>query len=398
MARYLDPKNDLAFKRIFGEHDYLCISLLNSLLPLDESERIVSIEYLPSEHVPRTPLGKDSIVDVKCRDVAGRFFIVEMQLSWSSMFMKRIVFNAAQALVKQGDKDDPDGEPKMFSDLQPVYTLAIVNRYFPNKDENRWMYTYKVADIENPRYVFEGLNFVVIDLETKDLVRKIRAQQGWTMEKKRMAVLWLRFLKETGYSERIDSELVEDDTIRMAVEICKEGGYTQAELNAYDDYLNQIRTELEVAKYAEVYKKQQKEIEEQQKEIEEQQKAFEEQQKEIEDKKKALEEQQKEIEDKQKELEEQKKALEDKDKALEDKDKALEKQGKALEDKDKALEKQGKAFEEQKKELEDKDKALEDKDKALEEQGKVIEDKDRALEDKDKLIEELKKQLTARFL
>jgi predicted transposase/invertase (TIGR01784 family) len=302
MARYLDPKNDLAFKRIFGEHDYLCISLLNSLLPLDESERIVSIEYLPAEHAPRTPLGKDSIVDVKCRDAAGRFFIVEMQMFWSFMFMKRIVFNAAQALVKQANKDAPDERPKMFSDLQPVYTLAIVNQYFPNKDENRWMYTYKVADIENPRHVLEGLNFVVIDLETKDLVRKIRAQQGWTMEKKRMAVLWLRFLKETGYSEQIDRELVEDDTIRMAVEICETGAFTRDELDVYDAYLDHIRVELEYADAAEAYKKLQKALE---------------------DKKKALEE--------------QGKIIEDKDKALEDKTKAFEEQGKIIEELKKQL-------------------------------------------------------------
>jgi hypothetical protein len=76
-----------------------------------------------------------------------------------------------------------------------------VNQYFPHKDEDRWLYTYKVADIENPRHVLEGLNFVVIDLDTEDIVRKIRSQQGWTMEKKRMAVLWLRFLKEMGYSK-----------------------------------------------------------------------------------------------------------------------------------------------------------------------------------------------------
>ncbi|MDR3188055.1 MAG: Rpn family recombination-promoting nuclease/putative transposase, partial [Prevotellaceae bacterium] len=34
MARYLDPKNDLTFKRIFGEHPDLLISFLNALMPL----------------------------------------------------------------------------------------------------------------------------------------------------------------------------------------------------------------------------------------------------------------------------------------------------------------------------------------------------------------------------
>jgi hypothetical protein len=33
MAHFLDPKNDLTFKRVFGEHKHLCISLLNSMLP-----------------------------------------------------------------------------------------------------------------------------------------------------------------------------------------------------------------------------------------------------------------------------------------------------------------------------------------------------------------------------
>ncbi|MDR2809813.1 MAG: Rpn family recombination-promoting nuclease/putative transposase, partial [Tannerellaceae bacterium] len=33
MAHYLDPKNDLVFKRIFGEHPDLLISFLNALMP-----------------------------------------------------------------------------------------------------------------------------------------------------------------------------------------------------------------------------------------------------------------------------------------------------------------------------------------------------------------------------
>ena len=32
--RYLDPKADLTFKHVFGEHPDLVISLLNALLPV----------------------------------------------------------------------------------------------------------------------------------------------------------------------------------------------------------------------------------------------------------------------------------------------------------------------------------------------------------------------------
>jgi hypothetical protein len=39
MGKYLNPKADLTFKKIFGEHPRLVISLLNALLPLQDDER-----------------------------------------------------------------------------------------------------------------------------------------------------------------------------------------------------------------------------------------------------------------------------------------------------------------------------------------------------------------------
>ena len=37
---YLDPKADLTFKKVFGEHPDLVMNLLNALLPLEEGEEI----------------------------------------------------------------------------------------------------------------------------------------------------------------------------------------------------------------------------------------------------------------------------------------------------------------------------------------------------------------------
>jgi len=44
--RYLDPKNDLTFKRVFGDHPHLLKSFLNAVMPLAEGKKIVSLEYL----------------------------------------------------------------------------------------------------------------------------------------------------------------------------------------------------------------------------------------------------------------------------------------------------------------------------------------------------------------
>ena len=88
--RYLDPKHDLVFKKVFG-HANLLQSFLNALLPL--SSPIESLEYLPAELVPEIPVLKQSIVDVRCRDQNGRQFIVEMQMLWTNSFKSRVLFN-----------------------------------------------------------------------------------------------------------------------------------------------------------------------------------------------------------------------------------------------------------------------------------------------------------------
>ena len=46
--KYLDPKADLTFKKIFGNHPTRLISLLNALLPLSEDELIQQEQYLPT--------------------------------------------------------------------------------------------------------------------------------------------------------------------------------------------------------------------------------------------------------------------------------------------------------------------------------------------------------------
>ena len=123
--RYLNPKADLTFKKVFGEHPNLIKSLLNALLPFERPEdEIDEIEYLAPELVPDTPLKKNSIVDVRCKDKQGRQFIVEMQILWSPAFMQRVLFNASKAYVRQL------GGTGKYELLQPVYSLNLVNDIF----------------------------------------------------------------------------------------------------------------------------------------------------------------------------------------------------------------------------------------------------------------------------
>ena len=226
--KLLDPKNDLTFKKVFGEHPNLCISLLNSILPLPEGDLIENIEYLPSEMVPTIPLGKNSIVDVRCRDNHGRQFIVEMQLIWTDSFKYRVLFNASKAFVCQLEKSSK------FELLQPVYSLNFVNERFL-KDENRFYHHYQIVNIEQTNEQIKGLEFVFIELP------KFKPQN---VTQKKMMALWLRYLTEISDGTRnVSIDLTSNAEIREALEIIEESAYSFGELSWYDSYWDIVRTE-----------------------------------------------------------------------------------------------------------------------------------------------------------
>ena len=228
MAKYLDPKADLTFKKVFGEHKELVISFLNALLPLEEGRRVESIEYLPPELYPRTPESKYSIVDVRCEETGGRKFIVEMQMSWRASFKQRVLLNAAKAYVSQL----PSG--KEYHLLQPVYSLNIVNDTFEPEMEEYYHYYHMVHDLHTDK-VLEGLHLVFVELP------KFKAQN---LTEKKMQVLWLRFLTEIGADTReAPQDLLDDPHVNKALGILEESAYSKAEMYAYDKFWDQASVE-----------------------------------------------------------------------------------------------------------------------------------------------------------
>lgn len=102
-ATFADPKTDFVFKRIFGAEARkpLLIALLNHLLELEGDRRIQDVEHLSGDQRLDVAELKLSIVDVKCTDMSGRRFVVEMQVLKVEGFEKRVVYNASKAYVLQ---------------------------------------------------------------------------------------------------------------------------------------------------------------------------------------------------------------------------------------------------------------------------------------------------------
>jgi len=232
MTKYLDPKVDFLFKKIFGENKELLISFLNSFLPLENDQEVVEIEYLSPELVPVTPLGKNSIVDVRCIDNHGRAFIVEMQSEWTNIFRKRLIVNGSKAIIKQLDKKSVADEAKRFQEMQPVYVLAAVNSTF--SDGNDWYHVLKIINPKNQTVVLEGLEFILLELPKF-------TRETWSLAHKKLAILWLRFLKEIdGYIYELPEELTSNKLILSAIQKCEEAALTYDEREAYERSKEQV--------------------------------------------------------------------------------------------------------------------------------------------------------------
>jgi len=230
MAQYLDPKNDLTFKLVFGEHKHLCISLINSMLPLENP--IVSIEYQTGELIPDlADVLRNSIVDVRCTDSIGRQFIVEMQMYWTESFKSRVLFNASKAYIKQL------GKAKDFELLQPVYALNFVNDTFEKSPEmeNEYYHYYKIVNVKDTGKQIKGLEFLFVELP------KFKPSNR---AEKKLHELWLRFLTEINErTKEVPKDLLENELTREAVGYMERAAYTIEQLDIYDAVKINILTE-----------------------------------------------------------------------------------------------------------------------------------------------------------
>ncbi len=229
MGKYLDPKADLTFKKIFGEHKNLVISLLNALLPLKDDERVESIEYWPAEKIPdRTEAEKYSIVDVCCKDNKQREFIVEMQMSWTESFKRRVLLNASKAYVAQTEKGMD------YSSLQPVYALNFVNAVFLPDVEDYYHYYHLVHD-KYTNKVIDGLHLIFVEL------KKFKPT---TFSERKMQVLWLRFLTEINEkTKEAPAELLQNTEVNEALEIVERAAFTDEEMWFYDKFWDRVSTQ-----------------------------------------------------------------------------------------------------------------------------------------------------------
>ncbi|MDX8430333.1 MAG: Rpn family recombination-promoting nuclease/putative transposase [Candidatus Algichlamydia australiensis] len=220
MHKYLDPKNDIAFKKIFGEekNKEIPIDFLNSALSLEGKDRIIDLEFLNPVQPPEIAAKKESIVDVLVRDDNGFRYIIEMQVAKIPGFEKRAQYYAAKTYCTHFNSG---GE---YKELKKVVFLAITDYVlFPEKDDYKSMHlTIDTKTGENDLQDF-SFTFVELPKFTK------KEHELKTVEEK-----WYYFLKTAPEFNDVSEVLVAHSEIAQAYKILDRFNWTDQELMIYD--------------------------------------------------------------------------------------------------------------------------------------------------------------------
>jgi len=130
LTKFLDPKNDIAFRKIFGSNKNkdILIHFLNDMLKFKERKPITEVQFLNTIQDPIIAAKKTSIVDIMCKDDFNNSYIVEMQITKEKGFIKRSQYYAAKAYCSQL------GVGGKYKDLKEIIFLAIADfTMFPDK-------------------------------------------------------------------------------------------------------------------------------------------------------------------------------------------------------------------------------------------------------------------------
>ncbi len=214
--RFINPKIDFSFKKIFGSSDTkdILINFLNAIL-YEAQPVIEDLEIIDSQPGNQAFGVQDTQLDVKATINGGRIALVEIQLINVPSFGNRVLYNAAKSYSLQ-----LTGEER-YERLKTVISLKIADfEMFENHPEflSRFVFKEKEKQFDCPDTEIE-LVFIELPKFTKQL-----AELETTAEK------WIYFLKNTSTLETVPETLSAVPEIDKALKIASEENFTQAEL------------------------------------------------------------------------------------------------------------------------------------------------------------------------
>jgi len=216
--KFVNPKNDVAFKKIFGseEKKEILISFLNAVLDLRDDREIEDIEILNPYQTPKIEVLKYTLLDIKARDKRGITFIVEMQVENVAAYAKRFLYYASKAYVSQIERGED------YPKLNQVIFIGILD--FSGFSGEDYLTRHLILNSHTLQREIKDLEFNFIELPK---FNKSEAELETVLDK------WVYFLKNAADLEVIPAN-ADTPALQSAYEIANRFGWTAEELEAYD--------------------------------------------------------------------------------------------------------------------------------------------------------------------
>jgi predicted transposase/invertase (TIGR01784 family) len=222
ILKYLDPKNDAAFKKIFGseQNKDILMHFLNDVLGSFREVPIVEIDFLPTILQPENREKKTSLIDVLCKDAQGTKYIIEMQVTKARGFEKRAQYYASKVYGNQANIGDE------YHALKEVIFIAIADCViFPNKPH--YKSDHVILDKVTYEYDLKDFSFTFIELPKFNK----RKENLSSIEEK-----WCYFFKHAHETTEAELQKVigKDAIMHRAYTALDQFYWTEKELAAYD--------------------------------------------------------------------------------------------------------------------------------------------------------------------
>ena len=219
--KFADPKNDVAFKKIFGDENKkeILISFLNNILDFAGTKKeIADIMIANPYQVPKLEGLKYSILDIKALDKRGIHYIIEMQVLHTEALEKRVLYYTSKAYIQQLNRAEE------YPKLNQVIFLGFLDfTFFDNNPA--YASRHLILDEKTHEHVFKDfeLNFVELPKFDKDLDHLDNVKDKW-----------IYFVKNAGDMKIIPEQMKSPKEIVEAFEVANEHTWSQEELDAYD--------------------------------------------------------------------------------------------------------------------------------------------------------------------
>lgn len=255
MKEKVTPKVDIAFKKLFGveENKDLLMSLINSIV--SEEDQVLDVHLLNPYNPKNFQNDKLSILDIKAKSHAGKYFNIEIQITDEIDYEKRALFYWSKLYTEQLNQGEG------YTKLKKTIGIHILN-FTSIPSEEKYHNIYNLLEKDSKLHHFKDLELHIIELSKFENSNKKNQNLSEIDELhlllskvKTSLDRWVAFLTRIDLlsNKRLPKELrdLKDPHVEKALGVLEVMNFSEDEREAYDAHLKWLRIEASALEKAE---------------------------------------------------------------------------------------------------------------------------------------------------